>query len=1585
MPQSRTITPNFPSINMFLFHREPYFLDSSEDKNRIQINNKNNNRDDGEAKTILRMRSLDETVRDDDTHSSSIHHQEALEHVFECLHPFATYNWNNDDEIWFAQSAPFSGPSSTIGTGIFGKKKLRLISMDDGYEPPNTVRNINNFLNGNKTIFGFIGVVGSPTILAAYDLVVSSGLPLIGSYTGATFLRQPFHANFVNIRPSYYDETAAIMDVLIGKNMARKISVLHQDDPFGINGYEGVKRILDHMGIPMCSSGSYQRNTLNVEDAFYKIAKCDPDAIVVVALYAPATKFIKMVTNSTLYRKDILFAATSIASDLIVKELGPEIAPRVLFSQVAPSPTDTSSTLVKSFITARKSIDSNFTQGTFIEIEGYIAGKMTYHLLHRIIGYMSPSNMLTNLYYSQEVMFDNLKLGPFSSVSVKDPVYLIQTNFSTQFDCNQGSKSVWRTKADSNLNFYNYAPPFSWYTSGTCISTPGDVINPILLAQLVYNNLGSSNTYLTNGIKAALSTAYVQGRPIHLLTRTYSDFQSLISTTQDLVENYYITALVGSSGLGEVISLNTSSIDLFREIFKTSFPHIPLIGSVVDNPSIMSTTGSLFIPSMVNIRSTIIEEIGTLLQHAFKRGVTRISIVNCPAYVHINKIFKLLMSKLQLTIESEHGCSDTILFDSISINPQVVLVACASAILPGTLLKLDASSNLRQDALFFVLEEKKKLVLSSLESGPKGVQRPILYSSSFPDPKISAVTIVSRFKSTTPPLTDLSGYYSSDLALEGYFIGEFVGSILGSVADSAPSITGQAIIDFIYKSQQIVVRDQKYGYFIRDKKNSLCNIGSRTRFLFQIRNCSTSILSTTGFQQQSCCLQSVLEDSSTLNFRRPMQFVRFKPGDTEQLTIEAIDDFAKGVISFINDINTMGKYSFAFQFLTQTFNGSSDIQMLANDLTSKQQIFGVIAPDVDYDIEMFTNISLPIIGPKTANMQYRNYKKNVINIYPSLIDEIFNLVEFFLKFSDAITIVYESLDVNNYAQPQVLKTIQNIITNRQLSRVSLTCMTCVSDQAGSVIIMAETEEIIQFIRANQKIMNRVGLISEAYEEHDDLKELLSLHSNVYMSTIVSLTTEMTGFVESEFTKHFQVSFPNDVPTIESIDGFVSFLFVEKVFESFLDRIQPRQQQAFIDKIYSLSVLDIGDITLGKFTNTCNQGTRRLYVSRFSLSNTSEVITVTEPNSLFTISTCGYNFPSPAVMDYLYYILISILAIIFLIVAMGISGLLIYRQYKAKKSHLHAPKGGVISFAFTDIQNSTVLWQYNEKAMKLALAIHNKIVRDNIKKYRGYEVKTQGDSFFVAFRKIEDCINWAFSVQSDLLKANWPSDIITQYDCRPEFEEGTKVLIYSGLRVRMGLHCGQAEYIFDKTVKRPDYFGNTINQTARIQALARGGEILCSEAMLQESKYLFKISGPSFEEELSHQSLNIPRRSSESTLSKKRRSVVPGSNPIYTAEDFGYCSLKGIKEEVRVFTLKNNDMKLRVFPPIGRYKNIEETSNNTLRSIASVPTFETSSINGDDIIVHIPDQASDNQKSKPERLNTQAIELPEIMISGVDNK
>jgi DNA-binding NarL/FixJ family response regulator len=85
---------------------------------------------------------------------------------------------------------------------------------------------------------------------------------------------------------------------------------------------------------------------------------------------------------------------------------------------------------------------------------------------------------------------------------------------------------------------------------------------------------------------------------------------------------------------------------------------------------------------------------------------------------------------------------------------------------------------------------------------------------------------------------------------------------------------------------------------------------------------------------------------------------------------------------------------------------------------------------------------------------------------------------------------------------------------------------------------------------------------------------------------------------------------------------------------------------------------------------------------------------------------------------------------------------------------------------------------------------------------GQEIDTQGDSFFVAFRRARDAVQAAASAQRALAEESWPDGV--------------------DVRVRMGIHTGEASLADDR------YLGLAVHRAARICAAGHGGQILISQ-------------------------------------------------------------------------------------------------------------------------------------------------------------
>ena len=164
--------------------------------------------------------------------------------------------------------------------------------------------------------------------------------------------------------------------------------------------------------------------------------------------------------------------------------------------------------------------------------------------------------------------------------------------------------------------------------------------------------------------------------------------------------------------------------------------------------------------------------------------------------------------------------------------------------------------------------------------------------------------------------------------------------------------------------------------------------------------------------------------------------------------------------------------------------------------------------------------------------------------------------------------------------------------------------------------------------------------------------------------------------------------------------------------------------------------------------------------------------------------------------------------------------------------------GEVSLVFTDIKSSTLLWETYPIAMRSAIKMHNELMRRQLRIIGGYEVKTEGDAFMVAFRTVTSALLWCFTIQSQLLEVQWPQEILNSVNGQEVVDSDGNV-IFRGLSVRMGIHWGRPVCEVDPVTRRMDYFGPMVNRASRISSVADGGQITVSSDFIAEIQRLLE--------------------------------------------------------------------------------------------------------------------------------------------------
>jgi class 3 adenylate cyclase/predicted Ser/Thr protein kinase len=168
--------------------------------------------------------------------------------------------------------------------------------------------------------------------------------------------------------------------------------------------------------------------------------------------------------------------------------------------------------------------------------------------------------------------------------------------------------------------------------------------------------------------------------------------------------------------------------------------------------------------------------------------------------------------------------------------------------------------------------------------------------------------------------------------------------------------------------------------------------------------------------------------------------------------------------------------------------------------------------------------------------------------------------------------------------------------------------------------------------------------------------------------------------------------------------------------------------------------------------------------------------------------------------------------------------------------------GTVTFLFTDMDDSTSLWQRYRLQMPAVLRRHFEILRSCVENHGGRVFKTVGDACCAVFADPVEALGAALEAQKALLAERWSGKV--------------------PVRVSMALHAGHPAEKRDG-----DYFGLPVHLVTRLLSVARGGQVLLSGAVAE----LVTDDLPHFE---------------------------PGAEP----QDLGEQRLKDIARPVRIFQL-----------------------------------------------------------------------------------
>ncbi len=163
----------------------------------------------------------------------------------------------SDTEIKIGHTGPYSGPASSLGiigkcidaywksvndTGGINGRKIRFISLDDGYSPAKTVELVRRLVEQEK-VFCLFDTLGTPSNTAIHKYLNQKKVPQLYVASAASKWGKPKEYPWtMGFQPDYHTEGAIYARHILANVVDPRIAVLMQNDDYGKDYWEGFKK-----------------------------------------------------------------------------------------------------------------------------------------------------------------------------------------------------------------------------------------------------------------------------------------------------------------------------------------------------------------------------------------------------------------------------------------------------------------------------------------------------------------------------------------------------------------------------------------------------------------------------------------------------------------------------------------------------------------------------------------------------------------------------------------------------------------------------------------------------------------------------------------------------------------------------------------------------------------------------------------------------------------------------------------------------------------------------------------------------------------------------------------------------------------------------------------------------------------------------------------------------------------------------------------------------------------------------------------------------------------------------------------------
>lgn len=232
--------------------------------------------------------------------------------------------------------------------GGIGGRKIRLVTLDDGFDPRRTLENARQ-LSEKDGVVALLGVSGTSQVMALLPYLVEAKLPLIGVYTGSPAIRAQQHPYLFTTRASYADELVKIVRNLVAVQTSR-IAVVYENNDFGKLLLPLVEKTITAEGASLAGSHALAPTGEDAAAAAKTLAAQKPQAVLLVAAGPPVVAYVKA---NRAHLGVPVYTLSLGAGSAVLKALGEE-ARGLAVARTGPSPTKPTIQLTRDFQASMK-------------------------------------------------------------------------------------------------------------------------------------------------------------------------------------------------------------------------------------------------------------------------------------------------------------------------------------------------------------------------------------------------------------------------------------------------------------------------------------------------------------------------------------------------------------------------------------------------------------------------------------------------------------------------------------------------------------------------------------------------------------------------------------------------------------------------------------------------------------------------------------------------------------------------------------------------------------------------------------------------------------------------------------------------------------------------------------------------------------------------------------------------------------------------------------------------------------------------------------------------------------------------------